>query len=139
MSLKDSTPNRVSRRSGPNFRRFQEGRTATKEPTFTHQSSPQASVWSKRGELASGKIRPFTSPIAANLFFVPKQDSTTELRPFVGCRAGDYYAKLDLRKGYNIIRVKKGSEWKLAFKCRMGLFEPLVMPFGPRTAPTLRV
>ncbi|TPX45909.1 hypothetical protein SeLEV6574_g03568 [Synchytrium endobioticum] len=92
-----------------------------------------------RGELASGKIRPFTSPIAANLFFVPKQDSTTELRPFVGCRAGDYYAKLDLRKGYNIIRVKKGSEWKLAFKCRMGLFEPLVMPFGPRTAPTLRV
>ncbi|TPX38531.1 hypothetical protein SeMB42_g06685 [Synchytrium endobioticum] len=48
---------------------------------------------------------------------------------------GDYYAKLDLRKGYNSLRVKEGCEWKLAFKCHLGLFEPLVMPFGPKTAP----
>ncbi|TPX50776.1 hypothetical protein SeLEV6574_g00715 [Synchytrium endobioticum] len=61
---------------------------------------------------------------------------TASVRSLIQQLAGGYYyAKLDLRKGYNSIRVKEGSEWKLAFKCHMGLFEPLVMPFGPKTAP----
>ncbi|TPX42299.1 hypothetical protein SeLEV6574_g05670 [Synchytrium endobioticum] len=49
---------------------------------------------------------------------------------------GDYYAKVDWRKAYNQIRVKEGSEWKLAFQCHRGLFQPTVMPFGPKTAPS---
>ncbi|TPX37917.1 hypothetical protein SeLEV6574_g07824 [Synchytrium endobioticum] len=37
-------------------------------------------------ELAEGKIIPSVSPVAANLFFVPKADSTTELRPCMDYR-----------------------------------------------------
>ena len=111
-------------------------------------------------ELKSGKIRVSNSRLAANLFFVPKNDSTTELRPCIDYRdlndatiddryplpplsilirqlaGGDWYSKLDLRWGYHNVRIKAGSEWKFAFKCHLGLFEPLVMPFGPKQAPS---
>ena len=40
------------------------------------------------------------------------------------------FTKVDVRKGYNNIRVKEGDEHKAAFKTNMGLFEPVVMPFG---------
>ncbi|TPX35849.1 hypothetical protein SeLEV6574_g08128 [Synchytrium endobioticum] len=52
---------------------------------------------------------------------------------------GNWYAKVDLRKAYNQIRVKEGQEWKLAFKCHLGTFQPKVMPFGLVTKVTRRV
>ena len=42
---------------------------------------------------------------------------------------------MDVRKGYNNIRIKKGDEWKAAFKTNEGLFEPLIMFFGLCNAP----
>ncbi|TPX36819.1 hypothetical protein SeLEV6574_g07992 [Synchytrium endobioticum] len=111
-------------------------------------------------KLQNGKLRPSNSPISSNLFFVPKGDSTTELRPCVDYRGlnectkddryplppiseliqqlvgGDWYAKLDWRWAYNNLRIKASSEWKFAIKCHLGLFEPLVMPFGPKQAPS---
>jgi len=45
------------------------------------------------------------------------------------------YTKLDVRGAYNLVRVKKGDEHKLAFCTRYGLFEPLVMQFGTTNAP----
>jgi hypothetical protein len=110
-------------------------------------------------DLKTGKLRVSNSQVTANLFFVPKADSTTEMRPCVDYRGlnactksdnyplpalselvqqlvgGDWYAKLDWRWAYNNIRIKKGCEWKFAIKCHLGSFEPLVMPFGPKQAP----
>ena len=40
------------------------------------------------------------------------------------------FMKLDLRWGYNNMRIKEGNEWKVAFTIPEGLFEPTVMFFG---------
>src|SRR3981189_3752450 len=40
------------------------------------------------------------------------------------------FTKLDVRWGYNNIRMKEGDEWKAAFRTNKGLFEPTVMFFG---------
>jgi len=45
------------------------------------------------------------------------------------------YTKLDVRGAYNLTRVKKGDEHKLAFRTRYGLYEPTVMQFGTSNAP----
>ena len=37
---------------------------------------------------------------------------------------------MDLRWGYNNVRINEGDEWKAAFVCFCGAFEPLVMYFG---------
>ena len=43
--------------------------------------------------------------------------------------------KMDLRWGYNNVRIKKGDEWKAAFTTPEGLFEPTVMFFGFMNSP----
>jgi hypothetical protein len=107
--------------------------------------------------LAKGYIRPSKSPYASPFFFVAKKG--TGLRPVQDYRAlnditiknatplplipdlidklqgSRYYTKFDIRWGYNNIRIKQGDEWKAAFKCRLGLFEPTVMTFGLCNAP----
>jgi hypothetical protein len=40
------------------------------------------------------------------------------------------YTKLDLKKAYYKIRIKKGDEWKTIFKIRYGHFEYKVIFFG---------
>jgi len=40
------------------------------------------------------------------------------------------FTKIDLRWGFNNIRIKKGDKWKGVFTIHMGFFEPIVMFFG---------
>ncbi|THH03884.1 hypothetical protein EW145_g5927 [Phellinidium pouzarii] len=107
--------------------------------------------------LRKGYIRLSKSPMASPFFFVDKKDGT--LRPCQDYRAlnegtiknayplpliGDlmdklrnakYFTKLDLRSGYNNIRIKEGDQHKAAFKTIRGLFEPTVMFFGLCNSP----
>ena len=104
-----------------------------------------------------GRIRPSQSETSAPMFFIKKKDGglrfvqdyrnlnnvtiknrypiplTSELIDQL--REAKYFTHLDLRNGYNNIRIKKGHEYKLAFQTPIGLFEPLVMYFGMSNAP----
>jgi len=40
------------------------------------------------------------------------------------------FTKMNLRWGYNNVRIKEGNEWKAAFIMHIGSFEPVIMFFG---------
>ena len=46
--------------------------------------------------------------------------------------------KMDLRWGFNNMRIKEGDEWKGAFITYIGFFEPTVMFFGMTNSPAVR-
>ena len=103
-------------------------------------------------ELAKGFIRVSRSPVSAPVLFVKK--SNGDLRFCIDYRGlnaitiknryslplisetlsqlsrAKFYTKLDIISAFNKLRIKEGDEWKAAFTCRYGLFEPLVLPFG---------
>ncbi|QRV99471.1 Retrotransposable element Tf2 protein [Ceratobasidium sp. AG-Ba] len=110
-------------------------------------------------ELADGKIRPSKSPIASPCFFVKKKDESlrlvTDYRKINNITVPDQfpmplqvelvdqvknakiYSNLDLRWGFNNIRIKEGDEWKTAFRTAYGIYKYLVMPFGLKNAPAV--
>jgi len=45
------------------------------------------------------------------------------------------FTKMDLRWGYNNIRIKEGDKWKVVFTTLEGSFEPTVMFFGLTNSP----
>ena len=47
------------------------------------------------------------------------------------------FMKIDLRWGYNNVRIKEGDEWKAAFTTLEGSFEPMVMFFGLTNSPAM--
>jgi len=108
-------------------------------------------------ELEKGYIRESKSPYASSFFFVKKKDG--KMRPVQDYRKinaltihnqyplplitdlicnlsnAHIYTKLDVRWGYNNVRIREGDEKKAAFKTRYGLFEPTVMYFGLTNSP----
>ena len=102
--------------------------------------------------LRSGRVRPSNSPMASPFFFIKKADGS--LRPVQDyrklndftiknryplpliqelvdkLRGARYFTKLDIRWGYNNVRIKEEDEWKAAFRTNRVLFEPTVMFFG---------
>jgi hypothetical protein len=108
-------------------------------------------------ELAKGYIRKSKSLVAAPVFFVKKKEGTLRLvQDYCKLNAitkrnrypiprvtdlieslsqAQVFTKLDLRWGYNNVRIQKGDEWKTAFIMHRELYESLVIYFGFSNAP----
>jgi len=108
-------------------------------------------------QLRKGYIRPSKSPQMSPVFFVGKKDGSkrmvmdyrnlnsqtvknnyplpliTKLIDNMGSKK--VFTKMDLRWGFNNVRIKEGDEWKGAFTTHIGSFEPTVMFFGMTNLP----
>ncbi len=83
-----------------------------------------------------GKLRPVQDYRALNDVTVKNQAPLPLIPELIDkLHNTHYYTKLDIRWGYNNIRIHKGDEYKAAFKTSLGLFEPTVMTFGLCNAP----
>ena len=103
-------------------------------------------------QLKKGYIRPSKSLQTSPVFFVGKKDRSkqmvmdyrnlnsqtvknnyplpliTELIDNMGSKK--VFTKMDLRWGFNNVRIKERDEWKGAFTTHIGSFEPTIMFFG---------
>jgi len=103
-------------------------------------------------QLRKGYIRPLKLPQTSPVFFIGKKNGgkrmvmdycnlnsqtvknnyplplITELIDNMGSKK--VFTKMDLRWGFNNIRIKEENEWKGVFITHIGSFEPTVMFFG---------
>ena len=108
-------------------------------------------------QLRKGYIRPSKSPQTALVFFVGKKDGKkrmvqdyqylnewtvkknyplpliSDILENIGTKK--IFTKMNLRWGYNNVKIKKGDEWKAVFTTPEGSFEPTVMFFGLTNSP----
>ena len=108
-------------------------------------------------QLQKRYIQPSKSPQIAPVFFVGKKDGKKRIvqdywylnewtiknnysLPLISnvlenIGTKKVFTKMDLKWGYNNMRIKKGDEWKAAFMTLEGSFEPMVMFFGLTNLP----
>jgi len=108
-------------------------------------------------QLRKGYIRPLKSLQTLPVFFVGEKDGSKrmvmnyrnlndqtiknnypllliiELIDNMGSKK--VFTKMDLRWGFNNVRIKEGDKWKGAFTVHIGSFEPTVMFFGMTNSP----
>jgi hypothetical protein len=109
--------------------------------------------------LAKGFIRHSKSPTSAPILFVKKKDGSFRLcvdyrglnkiskknrypLPLISglldwLHTGKIFTKIDLCGAYNLLMIRLGDEWKIAFRTCYGHFEYTVMPFGLTNAPVV--
>jgi len=110
-------------------------------------------------QLRKGYIRPSKSPQTSLVFFVGKKDGKKRMvmdyrslneqtvknnypLPLItdltnNMESKKVFTKIDLRWGFNNVRIKEGDEWKGAFTTYIGSFEPTVMFFGMTNSPAM--
>jgi len=103
-------------------------------------------------QLRKEYIRPSKSPQTSPVHFVAKKDGTRRMvqnychinqwtikngysLPLIadildGVGKRKVFTKLDLRWGYNNVRIKEGDKWKVVFTMHIRAYEPTVMYFG---------
>jgi len=108
-------------------------------------------------QLRKGYIRLSKSPQTSPVFFVGKKDGSKQIvmdyrnlnnqtvknnypLPLIAelidnMGSKKVFTKMDLRWGFNNMRIKEGDEWKGAFTMHIGSFEPTVMFFGMTNLP----
>jgi len=126
---------------------LKEGSTAPWGPIYPLSETELQTFWEWLMEMEkTGKIRRYMSPVGSPILFVPKPNSRG-LRLCVDDRAltkitipnryplplmqelqdrvqgSRWFTKLDLKNGFNLIRIKEGDEWKTAFQTRYGLYQ----------------
>jgi hypothetical protein len=103
-----------------------------------------------------GYICPSKSPQTSPIFFIPKGDKKRMVQDYQYIneftKKNNYplplisglvdkvakakiFTKLDLRWGYNNVRIKEGDKWKAAFSTYLRSYEPLVMFFSLTNSP----
>jgi len=112
-----------------------------------------------REQLRKGYIQPSKSPQTVPVFFVGKKDGKKRMvqdyrylnewtvknnypLPLIldvlkNIGTKKVFTKMDLRWGYNNVRIKEGDDWKAVFTTPEGLFEPTVMFFGLTNSPAM--
>ena len=134
------------------------GKTPTKKPIYplSRDKAVALAEYVEENE-RKGFIRKSQSPAGYPILFVPKADGKLRLcvdyralnditvknsypLPLIGelqdrLQGKKWFTKFDIPGAFNRIRMKKGDEWKTAFRTRQGLYEYLVMPFGLTNAP----
>jgi len=111
-----------------------------------------------KDQLRKGYIRPSKSPQTSPVFFIGKKNSSkrmvmdyrnlndqtvknnylllliTEL--IDNMKSKKVFTKMDLRWGFNNVRIKEGNKWKEVFTTHIRSFELTVMFFGMTNLPT---
>ena len=108
-------------------------------------------------QLKKGYICPSKSSQTSPVFFVPKKDGKKQMvqddcylnkhtvknnypLPLImqlvdKLQGAKLFTKMDLRWGYNNVRIKENDEWKAAFTCFCGSFPSLIIYFGLCNSP----
>ncbi|KAL0551289.1 hypothetical protein IC582_010375 [Cucumis melo] len=82
--------------------------------------------------MASGIIKPSTSPYSSPVLLVKKKDGSWQFcrELFDELNGASMFSNIDLKAGYHQIRMCKEDVEKTAFRTHEGHYEFLVMPFG---------
>src|SRR6266705_3346070 len=82
------------------------------------------------------KFRPVQDYRNLNKWTIPNKYLLPLISELIHDLSGKHlFSKFDVQWGYNNVRIKKGDEWKAAFKTSKGLFELTVMFFGLTNSP----